>query len=196
MRLRLFRVLLTLSSLSRPLPFRTAPRAPHTSSSRTLKSMPSIPFLSALFGSSASSSSNTMSSSSYPDQRTNDEWRAVLSPGDFPPFSQPPFYHPPILTLVRTIPHPPRKGHRARRHRRLRQALPHPGGRVPLRGVFRASLPSAAQVRLGVRVAGVFRQYPGRGGAARGPHARDGPHRDCVRQLWRAFGACVQGGGV
>ncbi|KAM5377278.1 hypothetical protein ACJZ2D_005097 [Fusarium nematophilum] len=43
-----------------------------------LRSMSGIPFLSALFGSSSKSS--TMS---YPDQRTNDEWRAVLNKEQF-----------------------------------------------------------------------------------------------------------------
>lgn len=44
-----------------------------------LQSMSSIPFLSALFGSSSKPSSNM----SYPDQRTDDEWRAILSPSMF-----------------------------------------------------------------------------------------------------------------
>ncbi|KAH6608580.1 transcription repressor [Trichoderma cornu-damae] len=42
--------------------------------------MSGIPFLSALFGSSSSKPSYSMS---YPDQRTDDEWRAVLSPKQF-----------------------------------------------------------------------------------------------------------------
>ncbi|OTA81230.1 hypothetical protein M434DRAFT_401424 [Hypoxylon sp. CO27-5] len=45
----------------------------------TLKSMPTIPFLGSLFG-SGSSQSNIMS---YPDQRTPDEWRAVLTKEQF-----------------------------------------------------------------------------------------------------------------
>src|SRR5947207_1912806 len=44
---------------------------------RNLWSMPTIPFLSALF---SSSSSDKME---YPDKRTDDEWRAVLSPEQF-----------------------------------------------------------------------------------------------------------------
>ncbi|KAI0169320.1 SelR-domain-containing protein [Hypoxylon sp. FL1284] len=44
-----------------------------------LRSMPTIPFLGSLFGSSSSSSSNM----SYPDQRSSDEWRAVLSKEQF-----------------------------------------------------------------------------------------------------------------
>lgn len=39
-----------------------------------------IPFLSALFGTSSSSSSDKMS---YPDQRSDDEWRAVLNKDQF-----------------------------------------------------------------------------------------------------------------
>ncbi|KAI1106547.1 SelR-domain-containing protein [Jackrogersella minutella] len=50
-----------------------------SSNSTTLKSMPSIPFLSSLFGSSSNPSSNM----SYPDQRTPDEWRAVLTKEQF-----------------------------------------------------------------------------------------------------------------
>lgn len=42
--------------------------------------MPSIPFLGSFFGSSAS---NNMASQNYPDQRTPDEWRAVLNKEQF-----------------------------------------------------------------------------------------------------------------
>ncbi|KAI0899144.1 SelR-domain-containing protein [Annulohypoxylon nitens] len=45
----------------------------------SLKSMPTIPFFGSLFGSSSSQSSNM----SYPDQRSTDEWRAVLSKEQF-----------------------------------------------------------------------------------------------------------------
>jgi peptide-methionine (R)-S-oxide reductase len=44
-----------------------------------LKSMPSIPFLSSFFSSSESSKM------SYPDERTPDEWRAVLNKGTLKP---------------------------------------------------------------------------------------------------------------
>ncbi|KAL7960317.1 putative methionine-R-sulfoxide reductase SelR [Trichoderma compactum] len=44
-----------------------------------LQSMSSIPFLSALFGSSSKPPSNM----TYPDQRTEDEWRAILNPTQF-----------------------------------------------------------------------------------------------------------------
>ena len=45
-----------------------------------LKSMPSIPFLSSLFGTFTPTSDKM----SYPDQRSNDEWRAVLNKGTDP----------------------------------------------------------------------------------------------------------------
>lgn len=48
--------------------------------------MSGIPFLGALFGTSASKSSDM----SYPDKRTNDEWRAVLNKG---------LYNPPVPNL-------------------------------------------------------------------------------------------------
>lgn len=46
----------------------------------TLRSMPNIPFLGALFG---SSSSNMADKTSYPVQKTEGEWQAQLSPGTF-----------------------------------------------------------------------------------------------------------------
>ncbi|KAK3332030.1 SelR domain-containing protein [Cercophora scortea] len=70
----------TLSSISR------RPQAiQHLASSRNAtlplrSSMPSIPFSGSLFG---SSSSSNMSSSSFSDQRSNDEWRAVLNREQF-----------------------------------------------------------------------------------------------------------------
>jgi peptide-methionine (R)-S-oxide reductase len=45
-----------------------------------IKSMPSIPFLSALFGSSASSAPNM----AFPDKRSDQEWQAVLNKGKSP----------------------------------------------------------------------------------------------------------------
>ncbi|KAK5987860.1 Peptide-methionine (R)-S-oxide reductasemethionine [Cladobotryum mycophilum] len=58
-----------------------APHQPQLSALRPLRlqSMSGIPFLSALFGSSASKAP-TMS---YPDQRTEEEWRAILNPQQF-----------------------------------------------------------------------------------------------------------------
>jgi hypothetical protein len=52
--------------------------------------MPSIPFFGALFGTKANNK-NTMTS--YPDERSPDEWRAVLSPGN--PHPIPPHHHHP-----------------------------------------------------------------------------------------------------
>lgn len=75
----LLRTLFTLSSLGRVrvASAAQAQQAPNLLRQQQLKSMPTIPFLSSLFGSS-SSSSNDMS---YPDKRSDDEWRAVLTPG-------------------------------------------------------------------------------------------------------------------
>ena len=67
----LFRAFFTFSTLTRVRPF-SQPSLRY--SPTTLRSMPTIPFLGSLFGSSSSSSNNM----SYPDQRTPDEWRAVL----------------------------------------------------------------------------------------------------------------------
>ncbi|OIW25260.1 putative methionine-R-sulfoxide reductase SelR [Coniochaeta ligniaria NRRL 30616] len=70
------RTLYTLSSLStfsRTRAFQVSPRI------TTLRSMPSIPILSALFG---SSSTNT-EKMSFPVEKSNEEWRAVLSPQQF-----------------------------------------------------------------------------------------------------------------
>ncbi|KAK3998349.1 Mss4-like protein [Cladorrhinum sp. PSN332] len=76
MRSSIFRIFHTLSSFTTRsrLNSRLPPRTPLTLKS----SMPSIPFFGSFFGSSAS---NNMAS--HPDQRTPDEWRAVLSKEQF-----------------------------------------------------------------------------------------------------------------
>ncbi|KAK3682558.1 SelR domain-containing protein [Podospora appendiculata] len=75
----LLRFLHTLSSISRrPQVFQ---QLPSRNAALLQSSMPSIPFLGSLFGLSAPSSN--MSSSSFPDQRSNDEWRAVLNKEQF-----------------------------------------------------------------------------------------------------------------
>lgn len=84
----------TLHALSNT-PFRAQPAALYTLglplNRHTLRSMPTIPFLSSLFGTSASSQKM-----SYPDARTSQEWQAVLNKDQFrilrekgtePPFS-------------------------------------------------------------------------------------------------------------
>jgi peptide-methionine (R)-S-oxide reductase len=45
---------------------------------KALKAAPAIPFFGAFF----SSNSNT-EAMSYPDQRSDDQWRAVLNPGSY-----------------------------------------------------------------------------------------------------------------
>ncbi|KAI1387363.1 SelR-domain-containing protein [Hypoxylon trugodes] len=72
----LLRTFYTFSSFTRtrPLAHQAVLRHPIT-----VKSMPTLPFFGSLFGSSSSSTNNM----SFPDQRTSDEWRAVLSKEQF-----------------------------------------------------------------------------------------------------------------
>ena len=54
-------------------------RAPSISTRATvLRSIPTIPFLGSLFGTSSSSKQNNMT---YPVQKSDDEWQAVLDKG-------------------------------------------------------------------------------------------------------------------
>ena len=103
-----------------------------TPASRTIrKSAPAIPFLGSLFSSRAQAEPMALPL----DNRSEDEWRAVLSPGEILPprasnksisafeFGIPIFTNK-ILTKGRTIPHPPPKGHRTAWHRRVRLTPP------------------------------------------------------------------------
>ncbi|KAK7992168.1 hypothetical protein PG996_012817 [Apiospora saccharicola] len=87
----LLRTFYTFSTFTRTRA--TAHRQSLYGSARPLKSMPTIPFLGSLFGSSASSKM------SYPDQRNNDEWRAVLNKGMPKSPVKPPLSTGPILTM-------------------------------------------------------------------------------------------------
>ncbi|KAG5981438.1 hypothetical protein E4U55_002942 [Claviceps digitariae] len=71
-------ILYTFSNFTRSRASSTA----HLATVRTipLRSMSGIPFLGALFGSSSSSNSSTMT---YPDQRSDTEWQAVLNKEQF-----------------------------------------------------------------------------------------------------------------
>jgi peptide-methionine (R)-S-oxide reductase len=70
-------LLFSFTKLNRAIPAsRTLPSPTRPITLRS--SMPTIPFLGALFGSSSSNSNMT-----YPDQRTDDEWRAVLNREQF-----------------------------------------------------------------------------------------------------------------
>jgi len=77
-----------------------------------LKSMPTIPFLGSLFSSSSSSTKNM----SFPVEKSDDEWQAVLSKGvEFTPpylFSGL-FFVSYTDTAHRTVPRPPSKGYRS-----------------------------------------------------------------------------------
>ncbi|OAA61086.1 methionine-R-sulfoxide reductase B2 [Niveomyces insectorum RCEF 264] len=60
------------------------PPLPPSSSQVVLRSMPSIPFFGSFFSSSSSSSDAAKKDTmTYPDQRSTDEWRAVLNPQQF-----------------------------------------------------------------------------------------------------------------
>ncbi|OLN85250.1 hypothetical protein CCHL11_04247 [Colletotrichum chlorophyti] len=79
-------VIYTFSNLARARAPQAAAAASASSLGRTplvtrqlRASMPSIPFLGALFG----SSSSTQDKMSYPDKRSDDEWRAVLNKEQF-----------------------------------------------------------------------------------------------------------------
>lgn len=69
----------TTSAFVRSSPASSIGRTIHSTPQRAVvyRSMPNIPFLGALFGSSSSMADNT----SYPVQKTEGEWQAQLSPG-------------------------------------------------------------------------------------------------------------------
>lgn len=83
-----------------------------------LKSMPTIPFLGSFF--STSSSKNM----SYPVQKSDDEWQAVLSKGKLRYRSFPRLCLGGTCadTRYRTVPYLEREGHRASRKWQIRQA--------------------------------------------------------------------------
>jgi len=70
----------SLSTFSRTRAFQVSPRI------STLRSMPSIPILGSLFG----SSSNNTEKMSFPVDKSDQEWRAVLSPRKFRHHHHPP----------------------------------------------------------------------------------------------------------
>jgi hypothetical protein len=149
-----------------------------------------MPFalLSSLFGTSPSSS-NTMA---FPVKKTEEEWRAVLSPGKIRRAPTPPRA---TTDPRRAVPHPPPAGHRGAALGPPRRAL-RAAGRLRLRRVRRAPLPRLAQVPQRLRLAGLLRRRArGRPAPAR-RRLRHGAHRDRVRELRRPPGPRVQGGGV
>ncbi|EAL88637.2 Peptide methionine sulfoxide reductase B3 [Aspergillus fumigatus] len=77
---RFLRILTTAPSITSLSP-RSITRIPFPVSRATaLKAAPTIPFLSSFFSSSAKAEESNMS---YPEQRSEAEWRAVLSPEQF-----------------------------------------------------------------------------------------------------------------
>lgn len=77
----LFRIFYTFSNLTRP---RAPPKFTNRHTTILKSSMSSLPFIGGFFSSSASS--NKMATP-VPDQRTPDEWRAVLNKGEFRQYS-------------------------------------------------------------------------------------------------------------
>ena len=73
----------TTSAFIRSSPTSTLGRTIYNTPQRAViyRSMPNIPFLGALFGSSSSMADNT----NYPVQKPEGEWQAQLSPGTIPP---------------------------------------------------------------------------------------------------------------
>lgn len=130
-------------------------------SRRTLyKAAPTIPFMGTLFSSSAKAENND--DMSYPDTRSDDQWRAVLSPGmSLLPnllssiMSNKPSIDHSQLIVNRAIQNPPPKRHRSPLHGRIRQTPPL-ARRLHLRGLQRPTLQSVAQVQVRLRLASVF----------------------------------------
>lgn len=156
-----------------------------------LRSMPTVPFLGSLF---SSSSAGKMS---YPLEKSEDEWSAVLNKGNKTPLWN---SSTPALMLIkvfstRTIPRSSRKGHRSPVHRHLRQthAIKR---RLHMCCLRRSALQSHAQVQIRLRLAGLLRLDPRRGDETYRPHLWHGTHRDRVQQLRWPFGPRFQGRGL
>jgi len=113
----------------------------------TIKSMPTIPFLSSLF--STSSSKPKMS---YPVQKSDDEWQAVLSKGSPPSL----LFTSTFTDSYRTIPRAPSTRYRSSRLRGVRQT--HALHRsLHLRRLRCSPLHRESEVQVWLRVARVLR---------------------------------------
>ncbi|GFF48411.1 hypothetical protein CNMCM6936_000637 [Aspergillus lentulus] len=77
---RFLRILSTTPFITSVSPRSITRIPPPISRATALKAAPTIPFLSSFFGSSAKAEESNMS---YPEQRSEAEWRAVLSPEQF-----------------------------------------------------------------------------------------------------------------
>ena len=124
------------------------------------KSMPTIPFMSSFF-----SSSSSAPKMSYPVQKSDDEWQAVLSKGNSIPLYSLPIHH--IYKIRRTIPSDQTERHRSTIHWQIRQAHAR-HRRLYMRSLRRASLQSKSQIQVRMWMACVLRQHP---------RCSDSPHR-------------------
>lgn len=146
---------------------------PFTRGTTILRSMPTLPFLGSLFSSSSSSKEMT-----YPVTKSDNEWQAVLNKG-----SQVTIHiirNVDLTSYLRTIPHPPRKGHRSSLHRCLRQAHAQQR-RLHMRRLRRPSLHRNAQVQVRLRLACLLRFNTRCRYQAHGPHVWHGQNRDSMQ---------------
>ena len=117
-----------------------------------LRSMPTLPFLGTLFSSSASSRNMT-----YPVEKSDNEWQAVLNKGKQICSS---LENIPLTPFFRTISCFARKGDRSPLHRHLRQA--HAQHRhLHLRWLRSASLQGNAQIQIRLWLACLLRLHTG-----------------------------------
>lgn len=150
-------------SIDRTRQFHAGARRPHLSppTKKVLMSASFFSFLGSLFSSSTSAENNM----TYPDQRTDEEWRAVLSPGIYDLSRT--WRKKSMLTelaFIRTIPNHPSKRHRTPRLRQIRFTLPlH--RRLQLRCLRCTALQGRHQIQIRLWLACIFR-FCARGGYA------------------------------
>lgn len=146
----------TTSTFIRSNPAGTLGRTFYNSPQRVTlqRSMPNIPFLGALFGSSSSMADNT----NYAVSKPEGEWQAQLSPGTSSAV-YPTLEVDAVLIRRRAIPRPPQEGHRSAWLEQAGQALPRHRS-LQLRRLLSTSIQSQSQIRLWVWMAGLLGRIP------------------------------------